>query len=34
LSLSSQESMLTSIKTLLSGMRAAMDNATNNKQVA
>ena len=34
LSLSSQESMLTNIKALLSGMRAAMDNATNNKQVA
>lgn len=34
LSLSSQESMLTNIKTLLSGMRAAMDNATNNKKVA
>lgn len=34
LSVSSQESMLTNIKTLLSGMRTAMDNATNNKQVA
>ena len=31
---SSQESMLTNIKTLLSAMRTAMDNATNNKQVA
>jgi tryptophan synthase alpha chain len=34
LSASSQKAMLTNIKTLLSGMRAAMDNATNNKQVA
>ena len=34
LSADNQTAMLTNIKTLLSAMRSAMDNATNNKQVA
>lgn len=34
MSAGSQTAMLTNIKTLLSAMRVAMDNATNNKQVA